>query len=176
MDARKKELLEMLEKELKKDDSIGQMSIFTAKELGTPMDILRAEIMEFGPDLISVLGEFLFMPFEDEGVLFFTSVITLSGTVPKGAAPDLAAAVARLNYNMPLGCFALGDDDKNLIFKFTTLIDAGDKKEKQASAVSRSVEMALSVSDRYMSFLLPVINNDMTVDEMVEMLKGGNKE
>ncbi len=170
MESRKKELLEALEAELKTDDSIGEMSVFSAKELNVPMDILRAEVTGFGPDLVSVLGEFFFFPFEDENTLYFTTVITLSSTVPAEAAPDLAGAVARLNYYLPCGCFALGAEDKNLVYRYTALLDAADKKEDQIKDIIRTYDIALGVADRFYPNLLLVIRNEMTVSEMMDSL------
>ena len=165
-----KELLEALEAALKEDDGIGEMSVFTAKELDAPMDILRAEISGFGPDLVSVLGEFFFIPFEDEETLYFSTVITLSSTVPAEAVPDVTGAIARLNYYLPCGCFALGSEDKNLVYRHTALIDAKDKKEDQIKDIVRSSDIALGVAERFWANLLSVIKNEITVSEMMDSL------
>ena len=174
MESIKNELLESLETKLKEDDGIGEMSLFTADELGAPMDVLRAEVAEFGPDLVSVLGEFFFIPFEDEELLYFTTVLTLSSTVPKEAVPDVAAAVARLNYYLPCGCYALGDDDQNLIYRCTALIDGSDDREHQAASVSNTAFASLSIAEKFLGYLLLVLKNEISVDEMVDMMKGGN--
>ena len=75
-DSKKSKLLEELKKKLEESGNFGEMSVFTAKELDAPMDILRAEIPEFGSDLVSLLGEFFFLPIEDEGRVYFSTVIT----------------------------------------------------------------------------------------------------
>ncbi|MCR4589778.1 MAG: YbjN domain-containing protein [Lachnospiraceae bacterium] len=170
----KKELLEVLESQLKEDDDFGEMSIFTAKELNAPMDILRAEIAEFGPDLVSVLGEFFFMPIKDEENMLFTIVISLSNTVPPEAAPDVAAASARINYLLPCGSFAIGDEDRNLVYKYTAILSAKDNKDEQIKEISRAVNAALAVSESFFGYMLPVLKNDISVEEMVDMLHGGN--
>ncbi len=171
MDKIKKELLDALKKLLETDEDTGEVSVFSSDELGAPADILRAELPEFGPDLVSVLGEFFFIPFEDDELLYFSSVITISSTVPEAAVPEVAAAVARLNYYLPCGCYALGDNDKNLIYRYTALIDSSDDREKQKAAVSTAALASIFVAEKFMGNLLLVIRNEMTVDEMVEMLK-----
>ena len=173
MKDRKNELLKELEAGLKEDSGIGEISMFTAEELETPMDILRSEITGFGPGLISVLGEFFFLPIEDDDHFFFSTVITLSGTVPPEAAPDVASAVARLNYYVPVGCYALGDDDKNLIFRLTALINISDDIKKQSGEIRKAVNIALGAGEKYFGYLLMVINNEISVDDMMKMLGGG---
>jgi hypothetical protein len=173
MDEKKLELLKSLEAEYKEAEDMGEASIFTAKELNAPMDMLRAEIAAFGPDLVSVLGEFFFMPFEETEVIYFTSVITLSNTVPEESADDVAAAVARLNYYIPCGCYALGEDDKNLVFKYTVPIVGEDETEHQTSAVSIAANTAIMTAERYMGYLKLILMNEVTVDEMIEMAKNG---
>ena len=174
MSDRKNELLEALEAQLKEDDDFGEMSIFTGEELGTPMNMLRAEIPDFGPDLVSVLSEFFFLPIEDEDNLLFTTVISLSNTVPPEAAPDVAAAAARVNYLLPCGCFALGNEDKNFVYKNTAVLSNKDSKDEQLKEIKRSVDASLGSAETFYSYLLPVFKNDITVDEMINMLNGGN--
>ncbi len=172
----KKELLEALEKELKGNEGIGEMSMFSAKELNAPMDILRAEIPEYGPELVSVLGEFFFFPADDKDTLFFTTVITLSSTLPKEAAPDVASAIARLNYYIPLGSYALGDEDKNLVYKMTLPLRAEEKKESQIKDMVNSVFYALGIAEKFLGYIIMVIKNEITVEEMTDMFSGEDGE
>ena len=174
MDMKRRELLETLKTRLETDDGIGEISLFTAQELNSPVDILRAELTEFGPDLVSRLGEFFFLPSEDEGLMYFTTVVTLSGSVPREAVPDVAAAVARLNYYIPCGCYALGDDDKNLIYRYTALLTDAKEKQMPGEMVVSAALTALSTAEKYLSFLLLVLNNEISVEEMVGMILGRN--
>ncbi|MCR4654905.1 MAG: hypothetical protein K5770_01530 [Lachnospiraceae bacterium] len=170
----KKELLNALEERLKADGDIGQTVMLNAEDLGSSMDVLRAEILEFGPDLMNVLGEFFFMPFEDEGLMFFTSVITYSDSVPREAAADIAAAVARLNYYIPCGCYALGNDDKNLIYRYTAIMLNSEEKERLTQAVISAAYSSVSVAEKYLGYLLLVLKGEITVEEMVKMMLGTN--
>ena len=98
MNERKQELLEALEEELKNNDMIGEMSMFESKELGIPSDMLRVEVADFGTTGQSVLGEFLFLPLEDEELYHFVTVINLTFTLEKSAAEEVARAASRLNF------------------------------------------------------------------------------
>ncbi|MBQ4481649.1 MAG: hypothetical protein II966_00300 [Lachnospiraceae bacterium] len=173
MDKKKIELLKTLEGEFKEADDIGEVSLFTKEELGA-VDILRAEIAEFGTDLVSVLGEFFFLPFEEDEVLYFTSVITLSGSITEDIVPDLAGAVARLNYILPCGCFAIGDNDKNLIYRFSVPIFGDEDKKRQEMEMSNAANTAILIAEKYEGYLKLVMNDNMTVDEMIKTVQKGN--
>ena len=170
-DSKKSKLLEELKKKLEESGNFGEMSVFTAKELDAPMDILRAEIPEFGSDLVSLLGEFFFLPIEDEGRVYFSTVITLMTNVPKETVPDIADAAARLNFYLPCGCFALGDDDKNLIYRFMMPISENEKKPQDTMYMA--ADTAIGVADRFERYLKPVIKNELTTKEMVDMIRNG---
>ncbi len=172
----KRELLEELETELKEKESIGEISIFTAEELNAPTDILRAEITEFGPDLVSVLAEFFFIPIEDEETLYFTTVISIVLSMPPEAAPDIASTVARLNYYLPCGCYCLGNNDENLVYRLTLPLKADDDMEKQSADIYLSVNTAMEVAERYVGNLLLIKNNELSVKEMLDMLNNTGAE
>jgi len=167
--------LKTLEKMMADSGNFGETSIFTAKELNTPMDILRAEIPGFGSDLSSVLGEFVFLPIEEKNILYFSSIITLLGSVPKEAAADIADAVARLNYYLPCGCFSLGNNDENLVFRFMMPIseDKGDSEIEKDMFLA--VNTAIGTADRFEGYLKLVIKDEITTKEMLEMFTSENK-
>lgn len=171
MNEKRKELLAALDNEINDLEYIGEHSIFTKEELSIQTDILRAEIKGFGVDLVSVLGEFFFIPFENEDYHYFTSVITLSSTITKEAAPDIAACISRLNYIVPCGCFALGGQDHNLIFRWTVPVSAEDTEEKQRKTIFDAANVAIGNAERYEGYLRLIINNEITLEELLEMFK-----
>lgn len=168
---REKDLLNALEAELKETEGIGETTIFTSKELDAPMDILRAEIKEFGSDLVSVLGEFFFIPIEDDDIKYFSIAITVSGSVEKAALADTGAAIARLNYFLPFGCFCLGGEEHSLVFRHTVLLDTAAKKDIQAKEIALASNAAISVAEKFSEYLLLVIKNEMTIIEMLKIFK-----
>ena len=134
----------------------------------------RAGITGFGSDLRNILGEFFFLPFEADEVIYFTTVLTITGSVREDVTADLSNAIARLNYYMPCGCFALGDHDSNLIYRFAVPIVGAETKAKQEQAVSMAANTAIMVAEKFEGYLKLVMNNEITVDEMVEMTQRGN--
>ncbi len=91
MNEKKRELLNALCSELEKVEYLEQTSLFTADELEAPADVVRTLINEIGTEFISVLGEFFFMPYEDEEVLYFATAITVSEDIPSDCRMDLEA-------------------------------------------------------------------------------------
>lgn len=166
-----KDLLKGLEAELKETEGIGETSIFTSKELDAPMDILRAEVTEFGSDLVSVLGEFFFLPIEEDDIRYFSIAITISGSVEKAALADAGAAIARLNYFLPFGCFCLGGEENSLVFRHTVLLDTTVKKDIQAKEIALASNAAISVAERFSEYLLLIIRNEMSIKEMLKIFK-----
>lgn len=170
MGDKKRSYLEALRKMLEDSGNFGEMSIFTAEELNTPMDILRAEIPGFGSDLVSVLGEFIFLPIEEENILYFSTVLTLMHSVPKEAAPDIADAVARLNYYLPCGSFALGDNDQNLVFRFMMPISKEESDEDIERDMYLAVNTGIGTADRFEGYLKLVAKGEITTKEMIGMI------
>ncbi|MCR5775343.1 MAG: YbjN domain-containing protein [Lachnospiraceae bacterium] len=174
MEKRKLEILQMLETDLRENWEMGEMSIFNREELNVPVDLLRVEIPGFGADLVSVLGEFFFLPFEDTEVLFFSSVITLTTQLPSQAVTDVLAGIARLNYYLPCGCFALGDDDKILVYRFTVPIVGEEDIEKQYEDASIAVDTAITTAETFEGQLKLLIKGDITVEDLIYPFKQGN--
>ena len=172
METSRKELLTALEKGLKKEEGIGESTLFTAEELGAPADILRVEIAGFGVDLVSVLGEFFFMPFDDTDVIFFTSVITITGTLEKDAVPDIAELISRMNFLLPFGCYALGDEDKTLVYKYTVPVMAESDDEKM-KVIARAADSAIGIAEKFEGYIKLVLKNQMRYEDVLNMFKEG---
>ena len=60
----RKNLLNAFVEEIKNDEQISDASLFSAEELGIEASVARCAINELGFDLMTVLGEFLFLPYE----------------------------------------------------------------------------------------------------------------
>ena len=88
--------------------------------------------------------------------------------------PDLAGAVARLNYILPCGCFAIGDNDKNLIYRFSVPIFGDEDKKRQEMEMSNAANTAILIAEKYEGYLKLVMNDNMTVDEMIKTVQKGN--
>ena len=175
MNERKQELLKALEEELKNNDMIGEMSLFTAEELNSPSDMLRAEVADFGTTGQSVLGEFLFLPIEDEELYHFVSVINLTFSLDPAASEEVTRAASRLNYYLPIGGFALGgENDANLVFKYAVPVLADADSELQKKTIFAAADRALLYGERFEAYLSLILQDGVSLEDLFEQ-EGGEE-
>ena len=172
MKEKKRNLLKMLAEELLLSEDIDRAEFFTAEELEAPVDITRAVVTDLGAELISVLAEFYFMPFENEDMLYFSNVITITDDIRDDEKADLALAVAGLNYHLPCGCFALNDTADMLVYRYTVPILADQDEAAIKKIMLTSVDAAINTADSFESYLMLVLEGNMTPEEMIKMIKG----
>jgi len=167
---KKIKLLEALIRELQESEEIQDMSLFTEEELDAPVDVARAMIVEMGTELVDVLGEFFFLPLENEEVLYFVSSITVMEEIPLDKQMDLAIAVARLNSLIPCGAFAMGNGGENLIYRYTVPVSAELDEEVKMTMLLTAVDTAIQEVDRFIAFLMLVAAGELSVDDMMSLL------
>ena len=114
MSDKRNELLKIINEQLQDAEDFEEVSLFTKDELDAPVDIVRGMLTEVGTELVSVLAEFFFLPYEDEEMLYFTSAITVTDEILKDELVDISMAVARINFDLPCGGFSIGPDGESL--------------------------------------------------------------
>ena len=166
----KGKLLEMLMDELKDAEEIQDMSLFTAEELESPMDVVRAMIVEMGTELTDALGEFFFLPLENAEMLYFVSSILILEDIPVDRQTDLAVAAAGLNALIPCGSFAMGEDGASLVYRYTIPVPAELDEAVQRTMLLTAVDTAIQEVDRFSSFLMLVAEGELNVEDMKDIL------
>lgn len=172
MEEKKRELLKMLAEQLSDSDDIDRAEFFTKEELEAPVDITRVIITDIGAELISVLGEFYFLPLEDEEMLFFACGITVTDDIEDHEKTDLYSAVARINYLLPFGSFAMDEGGDNVVYRYTVPVLADSDDDTIRKIMLTSVDAAVSMVDRFESYLMLVQEGNVTPDEMIKAIKG----
>ena len=171
MSDRKKQLLERLETFFVNDEEVEEASIFTAEELGTPMDILRVLVTGYGPGLIDALAEYSFVPFEGpQEVWYFSSVITIMTDIPKDGVLPLSGAIARLNFFLPYGSFSISRDGTMLVYKAVTALRADHDDEKLYEDIELAADTALLVAEDQTLLLTQVANGELLLNDYLESL------
>ncbi|MBO6137613.1 MAG: hypothetical protein J6O71_03280 [Lachnospiraceae bacterium] len=166
MSERKKQLLKRLEEFFKNDEGAEDASIFTAEELGTPMDMLRVLVTGYGPGLIDVLAEYSFIPFEGpEEVLYFSSVITIMTDIPKDGVIPLSAATARLNFFLPYGSFCISGDGKMLVYKSVAALRADHDDKKLYEDIELAADTALLAAEDHSFLLMQVAEGELLLED-----------
>ncbi len=170
MDERKLELLKQLEAYFKDDEGTEDISIFTKEELGTSMDVLRALITDYGPDLGDVLAEFSFVPLSDTQILYFSTVITFRVDVPKEGVTSLSGAVSRLNFYLPYGSFAISSNGSILIYKACTAFPSEWDDQRLSELMKTSADTALSVAESHTELLSDIADGKLPLSEFLNTL------
>ena len=168
---RKQKLLKRLEDFFKNDEDIEEASIFTAKELGTPMDMLRVLVTGYGPGLMDVLAEFSFLPLEGpDEVWYFTSIITIKDDIPEDGVSPLAGAISRLNFYLPYGEFCINAKGDLLIFKSMTVLRADHDDDKLYEDIELAADRALLSAEGYTDLLIRVSDGRMLLNDFIDAL------
>ena len=172
MNKRKRELLTELEKFFKEDEDIEEVSLFTAEELETPMDVLRVLVTGYGAELNDILAEYSFipMPGEADEIWYFSCVLTIGTELPKEGMTPLANAIARLNFYLPYGCFCLSNDGGMLIYKSVTALRSDEKDETLYKDIELSADTALLVPESFIDLLMRVADGRMGLNEFIAAL------
>ena len=169
---RKRQFLTKLEEFFKDDEDVEEVSLFTAKELEAPMDVLRAFLSDYGPGRIDVLAEFSFLPFEGpEEVLYFSSVLTIMSEMPKDAVPAVAGAIARLNFYIPYGSFGISSEGNMLVYKSVTALRADHDDKTLYEDIELAADTALLFPENFTYDLERVAIGDLLLDEYLEKMK-----
>ncbi len=171
MEERRRNLLKKLEGFFQEDEDIEEVSLFEAKELNTPMDMVRALVTGYGPKLMDILAEFSFLPLggEDE-VWYFTSILTILTEIPPEAVPAVSGAIAKLNFYLPYGNFALSTDGEMLIYRSVAALRSDHDDQILYDDIELSADTALLIAESYTGLLSDVAEGSLLLDDFVAML------
>lgn len=169
-------LLRSLADGLADAEDFEEVSLFTKEELDAPVDVVRGLIPEIGTEQISVLTEFFFMPFEDEDMLYFSSVITVTDEIAQEEVADLSLAVARINFDLPCGSFSVSPDGESLVYKYTVPVPGSVDESIQKDIMLTSIDAAINVVDRFEGYLALALEGNLSTKDLVKLLHGSNTE
>ena len=171
MNDRKKALMERLEAFFQNDEDVEEATIFTGEELGTPMDVLRVLVPDYGAGMLDILAEYTFLPVEEpEEVMYFSSVLTLLIDIPGEAVPALSIAISKLNFYLPYGSFCLNKDGTMLIFKNVSLLRSDHDDEKIYESIELAADNALFIPEKHLYSLQQVAEGTLLLNDFLEML------
>lgn len=165
-------LLTMLNEELQEAEDFEEVSLFTKDELEAPVDVVRGMIVDIGTELIPALTEFFFLPYEDEDMLYFSTLITITDEIQKDELADLSMAVARLNFDIPCGAFSISPDGESLVYKYTVPFPGDLDEEGQKTMMLTAVDAAINIVDAYEGYLALVLEGNLTADKMIDLVRG----
>ena len=168
---RKQALLKRLEGFFKEDETIEEASLFSAEELGTPMDMVRVLVTDYGPGLTDILAEYSFIPFEEaDEVWYFSSVLTIDTDIPKEGVSALSCAIAKLNFYLPYGNFALSGDGRMLVYRSVAALRSDSDDEALYKDIELAADTALLVPEQYVELLSQVADGSLLLNDFLSTL------
>ncbi len=169
-------LLRGLAEGLQDTEDFEEVSLFTKEELDGPVDVVRGMVTDMGTDLLNVLTEFFFLPYEDEEMLYFASAITVTDEIHSDEVADLSMALARINFELPCGSFSLTPDGESLVYKYTVPIPGDMDESVQKTIMLTAIDAAINVVDTYEGYLALVRDDNMTAEDMIKLIRGENSQ
>lgn len=161
---REHNLLTQLEKELSSD--FEEMSLFTAEELETEMDVLRVLETGYGSALTEALGEFFFRPSADEDMMMFSAVITLTNQLDKKYTPLLAHGISMLNFYLPCGGFAINSPETTLVYRLNQVVYTSMSDEEMLRQMKTCVSLAFAAPEQYVGMLLKMAEGGVSMKQL----------
>ena len=136
--------------------------------------ILNVLLDELGSGKEEAYMECCFRPLatEDDGVQYFTTVITFSDNLEKAYLPAVIESVSYINFEIPCGSFHVDKSHTFLCFRLTAPLPIaleGDALYEEMDIITGN---AVAVADTYFDLLLDVSQGAATVEDVIEYLGG----
>ncbi|SFL10227.1 hypothetical protein SAMN05216390_11065 [Lachnospiraceae bacterium KH1T2] len=163
-------LLEKLEEEFNKAEY--KTRLIKEGEGGVPFSILRVGIHDFATIPDGVLAEFFFLDTEEsaEHVMYFYSVITIEDEMDRKYSDELAKSIARLNFYIQGGCFAINAAESTLVYRNTGYYFDSLSDEQIFDGMSLNAIHAVQIAEPYGGILSGVAKGENTFEEIMELL------
>lgn len=173
MNERKRELLNSLAEELNEVEDVERASVFTPEELGTDSEVVRCLVRDMGADSLDNLAECFFLTGrEGDDVVYFTTLITVIDEMDEDVAARLYEAVARINFFLPVGGFAIDDAESGLVFKYAVPVMTAFGDDDIKKAMLTAFNDALSVVDKFEGYLMLVATEELSTQKMLDLVLG----
>ena len=146
--------------------------LFLKDETDGVTDILRVALEDYGIRGDDALGEFFFLEWEDGApdVLYFSSVITLEEEMENTHLPELYEAMAKLNFYLPAGCFAVNAAGRTLVFKLMAQIPAEQTESEILRQMNITAAHALELAEPYAGILEGIARGHNELAEIMMLL------
>ena len=118
------------------------------------------------------IGEFCFLPVssEEAEVQYFTAVITIADELDTERIGELFEAMSYINFKVPAGSYSIDKDRSFLVYKLTTPLSIGLSEDALYEQVNISMGTATAMADLYMDLLLRILENEITLQDVITAL------
>ena len=127
---------------------------------------------ELGDGDDEAFAEYYFTPLtsEDDTVQYFTGLFTLSDDLPTDDLSKLYEAMSYINFYIPAGAFSIDAGHRVLTYRLCSPMSIEASREEIYRQMNIIGGNSAAIADAYMGVLLDVANDEMTVDEVRNLL------
>ncbi len=134
------------------------------------VEVLAADLMVTTQDGYDALGEFFFLPGnENDELQFFVNLITIQEELPEENLPELCVAVSAINTFIITGAFAIDAVSKSLVYKNTYAMPADITAETLQDNMELSMGLAVEVVRQFGYLLVEVNQGKRTAESVIDM-------
>lgn len=153
-------------------DSLDLAAILRDPLEGLPTHILNVLHTGLGYAEDEVMGEYYFLPIQEENAKFhlFSSMLTLSEDMPEEKYEEMGRAVNILNFYLPVGAFVFSKPEKIMAFKYTSLIPVEFSEEEALNSIDGNIGMSLHLVDQYLDVLMKLMNGELAFEDFLDTL------
>jgi hypothetical protein len=127
---------------------------------------------DLGSEGDEVMGEYYFLPINDENAKFhiFYCVYTLTENMPEMKQEELGRAANMLNFYLPVGSFVFNMQENIMAFKYTSLIPVNSTVEEAMNMIDGNIGLSLQMVEKYTPAFIGLMNDEITFDEFINEL------
>lgn len=153
-------------------DSLDMATILSEPSDNVPTYMLNVLHTELSYDGEEVMGEYYFLPFEDENTRYhvFTSMLTLTEEMPEERYEDLGRAANLLNFYLPVGSFVFSKPEGIMAYKHSCLIPKGYSMEEAFKLIDGHIAMSLNIVNQYLSIFMRLLKREISFTEFLNTL------
>lgn len=147
-------------------------------EDGVPGPVLTVIYDEMGPDGDEVMGDYSVIVGENEEdtVAYIESFLTFTEELSNEHLPELYEAISKLNFFLPFGGFTINEAENVLGYKFGMPISMDLTDEGLYGAISLCMTGGFIQANNYVFPLMQISEGKMTLDEVLELVRGAKEE
>lgn len=151
---------------------LGVAAILREPDGNFPFHRLNTLHDDMGLEDEEVMGEFYFMPLEEENLKFhlFNIVFTITENMPKDKQEELGRAATHLNFYLPVGAFIFDMEEDILAFKYSALVPVETNAEKAVDMLDGSISLSLRMVGKFYGAFLDLMNEDITFQQFLELI------
>jgi hypothetical protein len=162
----------VLEKLRQAFDSLGEAAILRDPAEGLSTHMLNVLHTELGTSGEEIMGEYYFLPVNDENTQFhlFSSVLTLSEEMPEERFEIMCNAANVMNFFLPAGSLVFSKQDGIMAYKFNSLIPGSATEDQALVIIDGNIGLVLNLMDKYADAIMKLLRDEINFEDVLDLM------